>query len=66
MLKQEDFEMKERKLKVTYAPGTEYKEKIPRIVLQGKWLKELGFEVGDEINITVDDEISAKLSVEKI
>ena len=58
--------MKERKLKVTYAPRTEYKEKIPRIVLQGKWLKELGFEVGDEIIITVDDEISAKLSVEKI
>ena len=51
MLKQEDFEMKERKLKVTYAPGTEYKEKIPRIVLQGKWLKELGFEVGEHVTI---------------
>lgn len=49
MLKQEDFEMKERKLKVTYTPGTECKEKIPRIVLQGKWLKELGFEVGEYV-----------------
>ena len=38
--------MKERKLKITYAPGTEPQDKIPRIVLQGKWLKELGFEVG--------------------
>jgi hypothetical protein len=41
--------MKERKLKVTYAPGTEPKDKIPRIVLQGKWLKELGFEVGEYV-----------------
>lgn len=41
--------MKERKLKVTYTPGTECKEKIPRIVLQGKWLKELGFEVGEYV-----------------
>lgn len=43
--------MKERKLKVTYAPGTEYKDKIPRILLQGKWLKEFGVEVGDHIVI---------------
>lgn len=39
--------MKERTLKVTYAPGTELKNKIPRIVLQGKWLREFGFEVGE-------------------
>ena len=44
--------MKERKLKVTYAPGTEYKEKIPRIVLQGKWLKELGFGVGEHVIVS--------------
>lgn len=43
--------MKERKLKVTYAPGTELKDKIPRIVLQGKWLRELGFEVGEYVVI---------------
>ncbi len=48
--------MKERKLKVTYAPGTEYKEQIPRIVLQGKWLKELGFEVGEHVIISVTNE----------
>lgn len=41
--------MKERKLKIQYAPGTELKDKIPRIVLQGKWLKELGFEVGEYV-----------------
>ena len=56
MLKQEDFEMKERKLKVTYAPGTEYKEKTPRIVLQGKWLKELGFEVGQHVIVSLSSE----------
>ena len=44
--------MKERKLKVTYAPGAKHKEKIPRIVLQGKWLKELGFEVGEHITVS--------------
>lgn len=44
--------MKERKLKIQYSPGTELKDKIPRIVLQGKWLKELGFEVGEYVIIT--------------
>ena len=48
--------MKERKLKVTYAPGTEYKEKTTRIVLQGKWLKELGFEVGEHVIISTSSE----------
>ncbi|MEG0528237.1 MAG: SymE family type I addiction module toxin [Longicatena sp.] len=48
--------MKERKLKVTYAPGSEYKEQIPRIVLQGKWLKELGFEVGEHVIISYSNE----------
>lgn len=49
--------MKERKLKVTYAPGSEYKEQIPRIVLQGKWLKEFGFEVGDNILVTCESDL---------
>ena len=48
--------MTERKLKVTYAPGSEYKEQIPRIVLQGKWLKELGFEVGEHVIINTSSE----------
>ena len=48
--------MTERKLKVTYAPGSEYKEQIPRIVLQGKWLKELGFEVGEYVIISPSNE----------
>ena len=48
--------MKERKLKVTYAPGSEYKEQITRIVLQGKWLKELGFEVGEHVIISYSNE----------
>lgn len=48
--------MKERKLKITYTPGTEYKEQTPRIVLQGKWLKELGFEVGEHIIISATNE----------
>lgn len=49
--------MKERKLKITYAPGANHKEQIPRIVLQGKWLKELGFEVGDNILVNGEDGI---------
>ncbi len=48
--------MKERKLKVTYAPRTEYKEKIPRIILQEKWLKKLGFEVGEYVIVSLSNE----------
>ena len=57
--------MKERKLKVTYAPGSEYKEQIPRIVLQGKWLKELGFEVGEHVIVkeSCSDENSITLKL---
>lgn len=60
--------MKERKLKVTYAPGSEYKEQIPRIVLQGKWLKELGFEVGEYVIISPSNEniVISKYSESKI
>ena len=50
------LKMKERKLKVTYAPGANHKEEIPRILLQGKWLKELGFEVGKFIIISCTNE----------
>ena len=48
--------MKERKLKISYAPGANHKEEIPRIVLQGKWLKELGFEVGEHVTINYSNE----------
>ena len=48
--------MKERKLKISYAPGANHKEEIPRILLQGKWLKELGFEVGKFIIISCTNE----------
>ncbi|HFH9926310.1 TPA: SymE family type I addiction module toxin [Streptococcus suis] len=60
--------MTERKLKVTYAPGSEYKEQIPRIVLQGKWLKELGFEVGEYVIISPSNEniVISKYSESKI
>ena len=33
-----------------------HKEEIPRIVLQGKWLKELGFEVGEHVTINYSNE----------
>ena len=44
----------ERKLKVYAVPGKV--TNIPQIRLQGKWLKELGYEVGDEIIIKTEDD----------
>ena len=40
--------MKKRKLKVTEATDTIVKN-VPCIKLQGRWLKKLGYKVGDEV-----------------
>ena len=56
------MEKKERKLKVYYSTQsrttsyhkTEYKD-VPMIMLKGDWLKECGFDIADQITITVND-----------
>lgn len=42
--------MAERKLKV-YKGTTKDYDPIPRISLQGQWLEELGFSIGDKLTI---------------
>lgn len=43
-----------RKLKVYGQSGYHYKE-TPTIILKGQWLQQAGFNIGDEIVITVTD-----------
>ncbi len=47
--------MKTKNMKVYEGTGTS-DITIPRIVLQGKWLKGLGFSVGDRIIITYEED----------
>lgn len=51
--------MKERHLKIYEAPGQ--KRNIPRINLQGDWLSNLGYHVGDHVVVSYDQ---GKLIVE--
>ena len=45
--------MKDRHLKIYEAPGQH--RDIPRINLQGKWLSELGFQIGDPIVVSYEN-----------
>ena len=45
--------MQERKLTVSYTPGDG--KHYPMIRLQGKWLEEMGFEVGDRVVVMADE-----------
>ncbi|MDD3238525.1 MAG: SymE family type I addiction module toxin [Lachnospira sp.] len=45
--------MKEKELKIYEAPGQ--KRNIPRILLQGDWLSQIGFHTGDHIKVTYQD-----------
>ena len=43
--------MKTKRMTVHYGTGT-FDMTIPKIILQGKWLRELGYSVGDQIIVT--------------
>ncbi len=43
--------MEARKLKIYEGSGYNYSS-IPQILLQGKWLDNLGFSIGDHISVT--------------
>lgn len=49
----------ERKLKVYTAAGKT--KNVPEIRLQGDWLQESGFNIGDRISVTVED---GKITIE--
>lgn len=44
--------MKNRHLKIYEAPGQ--KMNVPRINLQGEWLSNLGFQVGDHVIVSYE------------
>ena len=45
---------KKRSIKVISQSGHNYKA-TPTIMLKGKWLKELGFDIGDYVSITCEN-----------
>ena len=47
--------MSNRKLKVYYRPGA-YTLDVPQMRIGGKWLSKLGFNIGDHIELAVEEE----------
>lgn len=45
---------KNRSIKVVCQSGYQYRN-TPAIVLKGKWLKELGFDIGDYVSISCEN-----------
>ena len=54
--------MKQREMTVYRARGTSMEMNRPLIMLQGKWLRDMGFSTGDRIAVTCED---GKLIVER-
>lgn len=46
-------EKKNRKMKVYAQSGYNYKE-VPTIILKGEWLRDCGFDSGEEIVVSVE------------
>ena len=42
-----------RNLTVCLASGTKGYDKIPKILLQGRWLEALGFEIGHKVTVGI-------------
>lgn len=53
--------MKDRNLKISYAYDS-HDKKIPYLKLSGKWLRECGFEIDDQVQIICD---KGKLMIKK-
>ena len=54
--------MKSREMTVYRARGNGKDLTVPMIMMQGKWLRDMGFTVGDRISVTLQD---GKLVVER-
>ena len=48
------FDMKARKLKIYSGSGKDYTH-YPQIIIQGKWLRPLGYFIGDKVTVTVEE-----------
>lgn len=46
--------MKQREMTVYRARGTSMEDNKPLIMLQGKWLRDVGFSTGDRISVTCE------------
>lgn len=53
--------MKVRKLKIYSGSGKDYTH-YPQIIIQGKWLRPLGYFIGDKVTVTQEEN---RLIVEK-
>ncbi len=57
--------MSKRELTV-YSGGGVYRNPFPQIILQGQWLKSLGFSAGDKITVICNqDQIIIKKFIEE-
>lgn len=54
--------MKSREMTVYRARGNGKDLTVPMIMMQGKWLRDMGFAVGDRVSVTSQD---GKLVVER-
>jgi len=54
--------MKSREMTVYRARGIGKDLTVPMIMMQGKWLRDMGFAVGDRVSVTLQD---GKLVVER-
>lgn len=54
--------MKSREMTVYRARGNGKDLTLPMIMMQGKWLRDMGFAVGDRVSVTLQD---GKLVVER-
>lgn len=60
------YTMNSKTLKVCYTNKTSYSSiyhssgytTVPKINVEGKWLEELGFHIGDKVNIEYDEGIA--------
>ena len=46
--------MKAKELKIYKGSGRNYTP-VPQIIIQGKWLRTLGYFIGDKVSVTVEE-----------
>jgi hypothetical protein len=49
--------MKSREMTVYRARGNGKDLTVPMIMMQGKWLRDMGFAVGDRVSVTLQDHL---------
>ena len=54
--------MRSKELKIYTGNGTNYAP-IPKIILQGKWLDNIGFSIGEKVSVSFEEN---KIVIEKV